>query len=99
MLKFLLTIFLLASGTKLVAGNELFKLKLTFESICLQEEEDGQEKAEKKQTKHAEDDFSVYYHVHYRIILVGGNQVIPLRHHKIYYSFFDQPNTPPPDLA
>lgn len=98
MLKFLLTVLLISTGVRIVTGNGLFMFNSCLEKICLQDEEDGKEKAEKKQTKRIIDDnLPIYYPVHYRVFNAEGSYKIPLRHHKPYYSFFDQPNTPPPD--
>ncbi|MCW3113756.1 MAG: hypothetical protein JWR18_2152 [Segetibacter sp.] len=99
MLKFLLTILLISSGTRIVTGNGLSMLNYGLDKLWVQEEEDGKEKPEKKQTKQTDDDFPVYYQVHCRATPSGGDDTIPLRHHEPYYGFFDQPNTPPPDWS
>lgn len=100
MLKFLLTILLISSGIRIVTGNGIFMLKSNLEQICFEDEENGEEKAEKKVTKQiAEDNFPVYHLGRFSIIYSGISCRVPLRHHNSYHSFFDQPNTPPPDQA
>lgn len=100
MLKFLLSILLLLAGLKIVTGNVLLMFSSGIEKICLQDEEDQKDKAEKKQNKQFDDDkVPVYYPVDYSLFNPAGNQAIRLRNHKPYRSFFDQPNTPPPDIA
>ena len=100
MLKFLLTILLISAGVRIVTGNGLFMHSVDLEKICLQDEEDGNEKAEKKETKQIVDEsFHLYYPTYYRLPDGAGCHRIPLRHHKPYHRFIDRPNTPPPDPA
>ncbi|WP_170234253.1 hypothetical protein [Segetibacter aerophilus] len=75
-------------------------LKSELEKVLLDDNEDGKEKAEKKTDKQSgEDNFPVYHLFRPGITPNIASCKIPLRHHNPYQSFFDQPNTPPPDLV
>ena len=100
MLKFLLTILLISTAVKIVSANGLFVHNNAIEKTYFEDEEDGNEKAEKKQSqKAADDNFMSEYHFYNKTAGIGESSPIPLRPHKAYYSFIDQPNTPPPDAV
>ncbi|MCW3079418.1 hypothetical protein [Segetibacter sp.] len=100
MLKFLLTILLISAGIRIVTGNGAWMFKPDFEKTCFQDKEDGKGKGEKKQTeKPADDTFPLAFAVHFEAINVEEIAPVLLRHHQLYYSFFNSPNTPPPDWA